>query len=419
MTPADRLPIAMSSAEDLRFNAPRLYFRIAQVALPLFFLADFANKVLYLATGNDNPPFSASQLVRMLFELLVLGIILARPDSKRILVMALTAILLVSFSIGLLFYVPNAPVGFPYYYHFALFNKYVFAFIVYAYLYSLRDEPALIGRLMKTCEYLFILNSILVLAGAIFELRLFRSYPFMDYRYGYNGVIPAVNESSFFYFIALSYLYYKKYILNERIGLLILVPLSAFFLGTKAIYVFMAALVLFHFFRVSSLQNKFLAFMGVVCFALLAWLLYESSYTQQIVEYFQYLIEKRGLVSAALSGRDEYVATKFFDNLEIWTPMNYLFGGQNQMTFLIEMDVFDGFLFFGLVGSAIWYFLLFNTVFSFSRKKKFNLFFIAIYLILAALGGHMFASAVNSLYLVIFCLFIYACDRRTAGMASN
>jgi hypothetical protein len=416
---AENLTLPDSESEKLVFSSSLFYFKVAQIALPVFFISDILNKALFIVTSDDNPPFSPSKLIRMLFEIGIIFAIAGKLDKKRLMVLTMIIILFALFLIGVVVYLQNYTRHYPYIFHFTLFNKYIFIFIVYAFLYSVRDEPRLIGKLMRYCEILFICNAIFVLVGAVFELRIFRSYPFMDYRYGYNGVIPAVNESSFFYFIGLLYVYYKKYILNQKLGLLILVPISAFFLGTKAIYVLMAAIVLFHFIRVSTLKSRILAFFGLITFAALAFALYKSPYTQHIVDYFVHLVNRRGLLSAALSGRDVYVVTKFFDNLEFWTPLNYLFGGQDQMNYLIEMDIFDIFLFFGIAGSLVWFFLLFNTIFSFSLKKKFNLFFVFIYLILAGLGGHFFASAVNSLYLVIFCLFIYSNDKQNAQAAQR
>jgi len=108
--------------------------------------------------------------------------------------------------------------SFRYFYHLSLFNKYVFAFVVYFFIYKLAENPAAIEKLQTLCESLFTINSVFVIVGAVFGIQLFRSYIFMDYRYGYNGIISAVNESSLFYFIALSHLYYKRFVLNRRTG---------------------------------------------------------------------------------------------------------------------------------------------------------------------------------------------------------
>jgi hypothetical protein len=234
---------------------------------------------------------------------------------------------------------------------------------------------------------------------------------FFDYRYGYNGIIPAVNESSLFYFIALSYLYYKKYILKSKLGLAFIVVMAALLLGTKAIYLYLILLTLFHFVRVSSLKAKVYSLIGIVFIMTSVWVLYQRGSLALITDYFLDLINKRGLFSALLSGRDQYFQTKFYENLEFWTPLNYFFGGQDQLNYLIEMDIFDLFLLFGFIGSVLYFVLLFNSFFDLNFKNKFNLFFVGSYLTLAAFGGHFFASALNAVYLVLFCLFVSNYDR--------
>ncbi|HZY80883.1 MAG TPA: hypothetical protein VFE50_15270, partial [Cyclobacteriaceae bacterium] len=98
--------------------------------------------------------------------------------------------------------------------------------------------------------------------------------------------------------------------------------------------------------------------------------------------------------------------------LSHWTFVNYLFGGEDPMNFLVEMDFFDLFLFMGLVGFVIYFVLLFSTVFRFNKKQPFHLFFVTIYLTLAFLGGHFFSSVINAVYLCLICMFFYVNSKR-------
>jgi hypothetical protein len=395
------------------------YYRVTKVSLVLFFIADCLNKVIYLITEDDTPNVSPSLLARMAFEFIAVIFILADLNRKKSIFVILSSLLFISFLIGVAFYLRHYDKRYEYFYHLGLFNKYLFAFIAYYFISELRNNKELITKLQGTCERIFIINSLLAIVGAIFRIQLFKSYLFMDYRYGYNGVIPAVNESSLFYFIALSFVYYKKFILGKKLKWSWLIIVASFLIGTKAIYLFIAALVLFHFLRVSSITNKILALLGITVFIAITAFLYISDFASPVVDYFVYLISEKGLESALLSGRDVYLQTRFFENQEYWNFFNYLFGGQDQLNYLIEMDLFDVVLFFGAVGSILYFVIFFRSIFSISFRKKFNIFFVVVYFIMAGLGGHYFASALNALYLVIFCLFIYNSDLKEPGAKAS
>jgi hypothetical protein len=407
----------METKVSLHIDDHIFCYRTVKIALIVFFVSDGLNKLLYLITENDTPFFSPSLFSRMIFEAIAVIFILVRLDKKRFIFVELVFFLFAMYAIGMFIYLINYQFDFRYFYHLSLFNKYMFAFIVYFFIYKLREDQ-LIEGLMSICETIFRVNSIFAIIGAVFKIQLFKSYVFFDYRFGYNGIIPAVNESSLFYFIALSYLYYKKFILKRKLGFSYAIILAAFLVGTKAVYLFIVVLIIFHLIRVSTLKARIMAICGIAVITTgFIWWYFSSN--SQVITYFKYLINTRGLFSGLVSGRDEYLRTKFFDNIQLWNPVNYLFGGQDQLHFLIEMDLFDLFLYFGVVGSFLYLLLFFKSIFSIDLKKKFNLFFVVTYFALAALGGHFFVSALNSLYLVIFCLFIYHCDFKKKYQIEN
>jgi hypothetical protein len=408
----------MDTQIQIRSQEAVFCYRTVKIALVVFFISDGLNKLLFLITENDTPFFSPSLFSRMIFEIFAWLLISVYIDKKRFQFIESVLLLLIMYIIGLIFYLKDYEFDFRYFYHLSLFNKYLFTFCVYYFLYKLRESD-LIERLMSLCETIFVINSVFAIAGAVLKIQLFKSYPFFDYRFGYNGIIPAVNESSLFYFIALSYLYYKKFILKRDLGISYSIIVAALIVGTKAMYLFIVTLIIFHFLRTSTLKARIMAIAGISIMTAVATWWYYSSYSEFVVGYFTHLINEKGVFSALVSGRDEYFRTKFFENMQLWNSVNYLFGGQDQLRFLIEMDLFDVFLFFGIIGTSLYFILIFSSIFNLNFKKKFNLFFVCIYFILAALGGHFFASAVNALYLVIFCLFLQYSDRKIALHANS
>jgi len=119
-------------------------------------------------------------------------------------------------------------------------------------------------------------------------------------------------------------------------------------------------------------------------------------------EYFQHYISNidRGTdaLTILLSGRNTFM-DRFFMQIDNWNFGNYLFGGYLHT---IEMDIFDSLLFFGIIG-LILYFVCFGFVFS-NINSRYRIMFVLLYFSMAALGGHVFWSAVNTFYIVLFVL---------------
>jgi predicted permease len=70
------------------------------------------------------------------------------------------------------------------------------------------------------------------------------------------------------------------------------------------------------------------------------------------------------------------------------------------------MDIIDLFLFGGIVGSVVYYWALFKTLFDFKRDNYLGWFLVGMFFFIGGIAGHFFASGVNALYLVIVCYFL-------------
>jgi hypothetical protein len=317
--------------------------------------------------------------------------------------------LFIFFLIGVLVYISSYDERYDLFYHLSIFNKYVYVFLIYCFLSKLREKPVYLVKLMSTCEFLFAINAVLAIIGLLLNIKLFRSYMFQDYRFGYNGIIPSVNESTLFYMIALSYLYHKKFVLRKPLHWRWIIVVGALLVGAKGIYFFMICLACYHLFWVSSIYSKVKSVLLLTILFCLGVFLF-IRLNLDIFDHFVYLAEKNGFFSMLLTGRDLVFKNNLLTNLEYWGVLNYFFGGQDQQHFLLEMDFFDGLLFFGLLGFSLYFFMFFQFLFSMNLRRPFNLFFVGIYFLLAALGGHFFASALNGLYLAIFSLYLATFD---------
>ncbi|WP_293784001.1 hypothetical protein [uncultured Pedobacter sp.] len=389
---------------------------ILSSALVLFFISDALNKyfqVKYALAVEDGDVFSntisVSIYVRFLFELIFLYRISTRFNKTALKGVTLMGWLFAIFIFGQVIFLfnYNNP-DFRFGYQLTLFNKYIFVFIVYYAICDLVDYQLLITKTLSILGNIYIANSILIFLGATFNITLFKSYFTQDFRYGYDGLIPAINEATLFYMIGVSYFYFNYINKIQKIYPLLLCTAASLLLGAKAIYLFLFILAIYHIFFKAKLIYKFisLGFLALLAFGLFTFLISEEN--SYLYEYFIYKYEENGFLDAITSGRSAYIYTKFFDNLEIWNPVNYLFGGTDQLKFMIEMDFFDGFLIFGFVGIVIYFRLYFITLFRDITLKDFRLFFCISFFLLAFLVGHFFASAMNSLYLNLVVLYFYS-----------
>ena len=148
---------------------------------------------------------------------------------------------------------------------------------------------------------------------------------------------------------------------------------------------------------------------AVLIFALygsISWYL-TTDHSKWALNYFVSKAESNGLIYVLLSGRTLYLTQVTSEIIDKWTVFNYFVGGQDQSKFMIEMDFFDLFLFLGLIGGVVYLILYFTTIFKFKLSKPFNLFFTFTFFLLAFLGGHFFASAINALYLCLISMYFY------------
>ncbi|WP_299824556.1 hypothetical protein [uncultured Pontibacter sp.] len=381
----------------------KLVYWVVKTALVLFFISDVLNRILIYYEFD----FSASLYVRGFYELVFISIIAVYSNRSRTSFFITILILFCFFAAGIIAFSLNYPDDFNTLFHLSVFNKYIFVFIIYQAINSLKNKPTYIDNLVALLENIFVLNSVIVIIGAAFQIDLLRSYPGeRSLRFGYIGFIPAVNEATLFYLIGLSLAYYRRYILNIETKKFYVIVVASLLLGTKAIYLIIVSLLLLHLARTSKFKTKVYVISTILILAFAVKLYLGTPDAQVRFNLFYRLANEYGIMSMLLSSRDILLQTRFLANTDYWGIVNYLFGGQNQLRFLIEMDLFDMMLFFGIIGSILYLSLFFSSLFTFKKNRYFNLYFILIYFTIAALGGHFFASALNALYLALAVLYI-------------
>ncbi|MGY6561001.1 MAG: hypothetical protein ACXITV_02730 [Luteibaculaceae bacterium] len=361
-----------------------------------FFWADGLQKFLI---RYDYPFSKVTIFLRGASLVFYLGICIFFLNRERLNVLSTCLILICTWFVGKLSMVLFTDLEWIVGFDTQILIKYLYIFPVYIALYKLINHEEYLMFVIKFLRLIFILNAILAISGLVLDIELFRSYS--KYRFGFNGFIPAQNEATMFFMLGLLLEYYRVVYLNKKgTYVLYLLIIANALTGTKGSWLFLLMLAGFHVFR-----SKYkLLYLTLTVLIISSVVIYFVS-TPDLIGHYVYNYQKHGLWTTLFSGRDLFIEGKLIPLLKEWTPINYLFGGQEQTFFYIEMDFIDLFLYFGIFGFFIYLYLIRITYFSFALNKAFFLFVVVSIFLIASLAGHFFSSALNSLYLALVCLY--------------
>jgi len=282
-----------------------------------------------------------------------------------------------------------------------LLSKYCFPVLLYVYFKACSNKN--LDRVKSIYILIIILQIASVLLGYLYEIESFRSYEFGS-RFGYSGLIMSVNELSLFYVSAGVFLCYlfeveQKY---KYLYLLVGIILVSFFSGTKAcLLASLYPIIFLCVFIFKKLGVKIGLILMLLIFVLISMFLWKSGF----VKFHIGLLESKGFLSMLTSTRSNLVGDRLSHFFSNYGFLSFLLGGGNPLRFLVEMDILDLFVLFGFVGVAVYFLLMFRTVFHPLSNR--HLFFLFIqWFVIGMLAGHVFTSGVNAIYLAFTALYV-------------
>lgn len=258
------------------------------------------------------------------------------------------------------------------------------------------------SKVFRLYVVLILVQSITVIIAFLLKIDLFLTYD--HHRFGYSGLLCAQNEASFYYLLAIVFLLMRWIVTAKKSNLyiILLVLCASVLLGSKAVFIFFISLIIF----VVLVQHRYNRIgLGLFLFSIgcvISWGLYLSGYFDFYISYWQ----KANWLTMITSFRNLLVQERLPAVFENWSWYNYLFGGVNPATSFVEMDVIDLFTFGGIVGSLLYFYFLFKTLFKFSRKNYLGWFLVSQYFLIGGLAGHVFASGINAIYLALTCYYL-------------
>jgi len=369
--------------------------------LILFYLSEFATKLLQKFRFDF---INISALVKGVFMIIVMFFFIRTSNSyQRKIVYFITFIVIIFFAGQLSF--SNGNLNIHLLFENSIFlGRYLLVFFLVL-LFGNIYGYYLPKSVFKVFEIIIILNCIFILIGFIFEIEIFETY--RGERFGYSGVFIVPSMSTFFYALAFTYSI-VKWIRNRKSYLLLLVVLiSSFLVGTKALWLFMCLT----FFNISlhfGLWKKKIFVAGIAFVSLI--LIIKNQVILWILEknlVLNKLYNEDGLMIMLTSYRSSKFKDTFNEVLgEKWGILNYVVGGTNFAQYRFEFDFLDVILFFGLLGAAIYFYYYFTRVIILSKYELTGRNQILILLFIALLSGNFFNNGAVPMYLLIVLNFI-------------
>lgn len=384
----------------------RLGFTLASFALVLFFISDFAFKLLE-KFGYGLVPIPL--LVRAGFEFIFIAYSVYFITAIRLRVLLFILFFLVCFIVSRFGIFVDG--GFSEVVSSVLlFNKYIFVFIIAVTFYKLKLCDKELYKLRNLIAGLFVFNAIISIVGFVFNLTPLATYPTDSDRFGYNGVFWSANESGYFSILSLLFFYWHVFFDDNKnasgYGRLLLILAAAILNGTKAS--FLAVIFVSLYFLVFEKNKKGLISWPVVVATYIGGgVIFYNLYVGGFFSYFEWMYDNFDLLTMLMSSRNLYVEPFFVDYMaNNWGVINYLFGSHDSGSNVTELEFLDMTLNFGFLGLVIYLTTYYVLVARNVPASRFKYFAIGLLLTASFFSGHYFDSAINAMYVYLFFLIL-------------
>lgn len=272
-------------------------------------------------------------------------------------------------------------------------GKFVAPLILFMFFNTLKTPSYFADKVFKVFEWIMLVNSGLILIGAITSAHFLKAY--FSNRFGYNGMFHTASIASYAYIFTLFYyvITYKKKVFHQ--WKFVLIYISCFCIGTKAIYIVIIGLT-FYTIYIQQFRMKKLLLLLLVGISIIGSYLFFFKFG-----IFDRIRESHGWLSSLLSFRDRLFVENTMPYIEEnWSLLNYLFGGVSDFNLRSQMELFDVFFFWGIIGGITYYYIFFKTVIQFNLDKTLW-FLIFLFLIIITFSGNFFVYATNIVFLLV------------------
>lgn len=290
--------------------------------------------------------------------------------------------------------------------------KFLFGVIVLVFFFT-NFQSIDFGTIKNYVFWFVALNFICIVAGFSLDIYYFETYS--GNRFGYNGLFKSTSTATYFYIFSITFLFLKQNkTIKDTIWLLVLI-VSALFVGSKTSYmfVFLASIIYFSnlIFKTQNILSPKL-FLGLTTFSSLLlsflglrWYLLNNN-------LFSVVVAENGFWTAFFSQRDIHFQQALTKIKTDYGFKDIMMGGPYHVDRLTEFAAADLFISLGLVGGFIF---LYVVVINFPRTKNllFKLFVAIIGLIILFRGNFLYYPSVIYLSILIFTMALNEANNKT------
>ena len=290
--------------------------------------------------------------------------------------------------------------------------KFLFGIIVLVFFFT-NFQSIDFGTIKNYVFWFAALNFICIVAGFSLDIYYFETYS--GNRFGYNGLFKSTSTATYFYIFSITFLFLKQNkTIKDTIWLLVLI-VSALFVGSKTSYmfVFLASIIYFSnlIFKTQNILSPKL-FLGLTTFSSLLlsflglrWYLLNNN-------LFSVVVAENGFWTAFFSQRDIHFQQALTKIKTDYGFKDIMMGGPYHVDRLTEFAAADLFISLGLVGGFIF---LYVVVINFPRTKNllFKLFVAIIGLIILFRGNFLYYPSVIYLSILIFTMALNEANNKT------
>lgn len=210
---------------------------------------------------------------------------------------------------------------------------------------TLNSSSKLLKNILIFILYVTIINSICIWFGAIFELKIFQSYPGSS-RWGYSGFLSR-GYASFFAYLSLANLFFNE---KRNYYTTPLLFSSLLLIGTKVGILYFG--LIFFFFKLKSKRTRamLIALGALLSISINYWIEYVLNYSA----FWKNVYNENGVYGVLFSLRNQDFIRVVQQINESYSVKDFLIGGKFRYEFLwVEMIALDYFVFYGFIGLVV------------------------------------------------------------------
>jgi hypothetical protein len=274
-----------------------------------------------------------------------------------------------------------------------VFSRFLFPLVLFGCFNVYKPNAHARALLFRCFEGFLLVNIALMLWGLFTQTYVLKTY--LGDRFGFNGLLITSATSTYVYLCALGYFYFKNPDSFYKKLLFWITVCSCLIVGTKTLYLGVLLFALLVFINGRFLYKRPLTLVGISALIVGIYFLFYK------VPIFREIQENEGLLTAALSYRDQLLLNQTFPYIqENWSFLNFLFGGTSDFSLRSQMDLFDVLYFWGILGALLYFWSYFTAYFTFKLNRR-TLFFFLLMAFAVLLSGNFFTYTSIPIYLVI------------------